>query len=139
MNKFYRTLALAALIAMPATGSFAQSAEPAAVSLERLMELVRSGTATERTAERKRVADFQREKSTQQKRLRDSRAEQARLQRRSKQLEDQFDANERQITALEDQLKKRQEMGAAECAAEVLAEPLVEVGVQFFTAQSQEP
>jgi biopolymer transport protein ExbB len=108
MNKLYRTLALAALIAMPATGSFAQSAEPAAVSLERLMELVRTGTATERTAERKRVADFQREKSTQQKRLRDARAEQARLQRRSKQLEDQFDGNERQITALEDQLKERQ-------------------------------
>jgi biopolymer transport protein ExbB len=108
MKNLYKVLALAALMAMPATGSFAQAEEPTAVSLDRLMELVRSGTATERTEERKRVTDFQKEKNLQTKRLGDARAEQDRLQSRSKRLEDQFDANERQITQLETQLKERQ-------------------------------
>ena len=108
MKNLYKVLALAALMAMPATGSFAQAEEPTAVSLDRLMELVRSGTATERTEERKRVTDFQKEKNLQTKRLGDARAEQGRLQSRSKRLEDQFDANERQISQLETQLKERQ-------------------------------
>jgi len=108
MKNLYKILALAALIAMPATGNFAQAEEPTAVSLERLMELVRSGTATERTEERKRISDFQKEKNLQTKRLRDARAEQGRLQARSKRLEEQFDSNERQITQLETQLKERQ-------------------------------
>ena len=101
MKNLCKTLALAALIAMPATASFAQEGEPTAVSLDRLMELVRQGTATERTEEKKRVSEFQREKNAQQKLLQDARAEQARLQRRSNQLEAQFDANERDITQLE--------------------------------------
>ncbi|TDI58877.1 MAG: energy transducer TonB [Alphaproteobacteria bacterium] len=108
MRNTFKILALAALIAVPANGALAQSGDTAAVSLERLMELVRQGTARERTEEKKRVTEFQKEKNTQQKRLADSRAERARLQRRSKQLEDQFDTNERDITQLETQLKERQ-------------------------------
>ena len=107
MNKI-KILALAALLAMPATGSFAQADEPQAVSLERLMELVRQGTARERAEERQRIQQFQADNNNQRRLLNEARAERSRLQRRSKQLEDQFDANERQITQLEGQLRERQ-------------------------------
>jgi biopolymer transport protein ExbB len=108
MKNAIKILALAALIAMPANGAFAQSGGDEAVSLERLMELVRQGTARERSEEQKRIAEFQREKGAQQKLLADARTKRSRLQSRSKQLEDQFDENERQITQLEAQLKERQ-------------------------------
>lgn len=37
------------------------------------------------------------------------------------------------------QLEERQKMGTAERAAELVAEPLVEIGIQFVATQRQQP
>ena len=78
-----------------------------AVSMEELLEQVKSGRVKDAAENKQRIADFQRDRARQQKALADEKAEQRRQEQRSKQLEDAFEVNDVQIIDLERALLER--------------------------------
>ncbi len=89
--------------------AFAQTA-PAAKSLDELLELVKQGAYKENQENKRREAEFAREKSKQQSMLAQARNTQQQEERRSDRLEAEFKVNEGKIAKLEEDLSH--ELGA---------------------------
>jgi len=103
INKFTKA-AFAACLAF-GIGNTAFAAQ--AVSMEELLQQVKSGRVKDAAENEKRIAEFQRDRARQQQLLADARAEQARQEQRSQELEDTFEANDVQIIDLERALQDR--------------------------------
>ena len=103
INKFMKA-ALAACLAF-GIGNTAFAAQ--AVSMEELLQQVKSGRVKDAAENEARIAEFQRDRARQQKLLADARAEQVRQEQRSQALEDTFEANDVQIIDLERALQER--------------------------------
>jgi biopolymer transport protein ExbB len=103
INRFTKA-ALAACLAF-GIGNTAFAAQ--AVSMEELLQQVKSGRVKDAAENEARIAEFQKDRARQQKMLADARAEQARQEQRSQQLEDTFEANDVQIIDLERALQDR--------------------------------
>jgi biopolymer transport protein ExbB len=78
-----------------------------AVSLDELLEAVKTGRVKDAEENRKRIAEFQQARGQQQQLLRNMEAEQARQEQLSVQLENTFEANDAQIIDLERALQER--------------------------------
>ena len=78
-----------------------------AVSLDELLEQVKSGRVKDAAENKKRIAEFQAARGRQQQLLRDMEAERVRQEQLSQQLEDTFEANDAQIIDLERALQER--------------------------------
>jgi biopolymer transport protein ExbB len=103
INKFTKA-ALAACLAL-GIGNTAFAAQ--AVSMEELLQQVKSGRVKDAAENEARIAEFQRDRARQQQLLADARAEQTRQEQRSQMLEDTFEANDVQIIDLERALQER--------------------------------
>ena len=90
-------------------GLIAQEEKPQsqALSLDELLELVKSGKFAESEEATKRENRFNREKNRQQTLLANAKAERAKLESIATSLEATFEANEAKLNLLEDQLKTR--------------------------------
>ena len=90
-------------------GLIAQEEKPQsqALSLDELLELVKSGKLAESEEATKRENRFNREKNRQQTLLANAKAERAKLEAIATSLEATFEANEAKLNLLEDQLKTR--------------------------------
>ncbi len=90
-------------------GLTAQEEKPQsqALSLDELLELVKSGKFAESEEATKRENRFNREKNRQQTLLANAKAERAKLESIATSLEATFEANEAKLNLLEDQLKTR--------------------------------
>ena len=90
-------------------GLIAQEEKPQsqALSLDELLELVKSGKFAESEEATKRENRFNREKNRQQTLLANAKAERAKLEAIATSLEATFEANESKLNLLEDQLKTR--------------------------------
>lgn len=78
-----------------------------AVSLDELLEQVKSGRVKDAAENKQRIADFQKDRSRQQQLLRNMEAEKVRQEQLSQQLEATFEANDAQIIDLERALQER--------------------------------
>ena len=103
-----KTLILGAL-SFSSFGLIAQEEKPQsqALSLDELLELVKSGKFAESEEATKRENRFNREKNRQQTLLANAKAERAKLESIATSLEATFEANEAKLNLLEDQLKTR--------------------------------
>ena len=90
-------------------GLIAQEEKPQsqALSLDELLDLVKSGKFAESEEATKRENRFNREKNRQQTLLANAKAERAKLEAIATSLEATFEANEAKLNLLEDQLKTR--------------------------------
>ena len=107
-NIILKTLLFAAL-SFSSFGLIAQEEKPQsqALSLDELLELVKSGKFAESEEATKRENRFNREKNRQQTLLANAKAERAKLEAIATSLEATFEANEAKLNLLEDQLKTR--------------------------------
>ena len=78
-----------------------------AVSLDELLEQVKTGRVKDAAENKQRIADFQKDRSRQQQLLRNMEAERVRQEQLSQQLEVTFEANDAQIIDLERALQER--------------------------------
>ena len=78
-----------------------------AVSMNELLQQVKDGRVKDAAENKKRIAEFQRDRARQQKLLADMRNEQTRQEQRSQQLEDTFEVNDAIIIDLERALQDR--------------------------------
>ena len=107
-NIILKTLLFGAL-SFSSFGLIAQEEKPQsqALSLDELLELVKSGKFAESEEATKRENRFSREKNRQQTLLANAKAERAKLESIATSLEATFEANEAKLNLLEDQLKTR--------------------------------
>ena len=107
-NIILKTLLFGAL-SFSSFGLIAQEEKPQsqALSLDELLELVKSGKFAESEEATKRENRFNREKNRQQTLLANAKAERAKLESIATSLEATFEANEAKLNLLEDQLKTR--------------------------------
>ena len=107
-NIILKILLLGAL-SFSSFGLIAQEEKPQsqALSLDELLELVKSGKFAESEEATKRENRFNREKNRQQTLLANAKAERAKLEAIATSLEATFEANEAKLNLLEDQLKTR--------------------------------
>jgi len=103
INKYTK----AALVACLAFGVSNSVFAAQAVSMEELLEQVKSGRVKDAAENQARIAEFQKDRARQQQLLADARAEQARQEQRSQMLEDTFEANDVEIIDLERALQER--------------------------------
>ena len=96
-------------LSLSSFGLIAQEEKPQsqALSLDELLELVKSGKFAESEEATKRENRFNREKNRQQTLLANAKAERAKLEAIATSLEATFEANEAKLNLLEDQLKTR--------------------------------
>jgi biopolymer transport protein ExbB len=97
----------AALIACLAFGLGNTVHAAQAVSLDELLQQVKSGRVKDAAENKARIDEFQRARGRQQQMLNDARAEQAREEQRSQVLEDTFEVNDGEIIDLERALQDR--------------------------------
>ena len=97
INRIFKTALIAGLVfSLSNTGYAAQ-----AVSLDELLQQVKSGRVKDADENKKRIAEFQQARGQQQQLLRNMQAEQTRQEQLSVQLEATFEANDAQIIDLE--------------------------------------
>ena len=108
---------------------------PDALSLDELLEAVRSGRLAEERANQERVSRFRREQSNRQQMLNDIIAEEQRQEAISKQREARFEENESAISELEDRLKER--MGSLKELFGVLQQVASDAQAQFHVSLTQ--
>jgi len=97
----------AALIAGLAFGLGNTAYAAQAVSLDELLAQVKTGRVKDAAENKKRIAEFQKDRSRQQQLLRNMEAERVRQEQLSQQLEVTFEANDAQIIDLERALQER--------------------------------
>ncbi len=105
------------------------------VTLDGLLEAVRSGKLAENRANEQRVADFRRERNRRDQMLKDILAEERRQEEISKRREKQFEDNEAQIGELEERLKER--MGSLKELFGVLQQVSSDAQAQFHVSLTQ--
>ena len=109
MKNFVLKALLFGFLSLSPIGLIAQEEKPQsqALSLDELLELVKSGKFAESEEATKRENRFNREKNRQQTLLANAKAERAKLEAIATSLEATFEANEAKLNLLEDQLKTR--------------------------------
>ena len=109
MKNFLLKTLLFGVLSFSSFGLIAQEEKPQsqALSLDELLELVKSGKFAESEEATKRENRFNREKNRQQTLLANAKAERAKLESIATSLEATFEANEAKLNLLEDQLKTR--------------------------------
>ena len=109
MKNFILKILLFGALSFSSFGLIAQEEKPQsqALSLDELLELVKSGKFAESEEATKRENRFNREKNRQQTLLANAKAERAKLEAIATSLEATFEANEAKLNLLEDQLKTR--------------------------------
>jgi biopolymer transport protein ExbB len=103
INKIFKAAVIAGLAF--GLGNTAYAAQ--AVSLDELLEQVKTGRVKDAAENKLRIAEFQKDRSRQQQLLRNMQAEKARQEQLSEQLETTFEANDAQIIDLERALLER--------------------------------
>jgi biopolymer transport protein ExbB len=103
ISKIFKTAVIAGLVF--GLGNTAYAAQ--AVSLDELLEQVKTGRVKDADENKKRIAEFQQNRGRQQQLLRDMAAEQARQEALSVQLEQTFELNDAVIIDLERALQER--------------------------------
>jgi biopolymer transport protein ExbB len=103
ISRIFKAAVIAGLVF--GLGNTAYAAQ--AVSLDELLQQVRSGRVKDADENKKRIAEFQRDRGRQQQLLRDMAAEQARQEALSVQLEETFELNDAEIIDLERALQER--------------------------------
>ncbi len=106
-----------------------------ALSLDELLEAVRSGRIAEEQANKQRMQRFRNEQANQQKMLKDVVAEENRQEAISKAREATFEDNESRIVELEDRLKER--MGSLKELFGVLQQVASDAQAQFHVSLTQ--
>ncbi|MFC1740527.1 MotA/TolQ/ExbB proton channel family protein [Pseudomonadota bacterium] len=102
-NKIFKAAVIAGLLfGLTSTAYAAQ-----AVSLDELLQQVKSGRVKDADENKKRIAEFQKARGQQQQLLRNMEAEKVRQEQLSQQLEATFEANDAQIIDLERALQER--------------------------------
>ena len=109
MKNIILKILLFGALSFSSLGLIAQEEKPQsqALSLDELLELVKSGKFAESEEATKRENRFNREKNRQQTLLANAKAERAKLEAIATSLEATFEANEAKLNLLEDQLKTR--------------------------------
>ena len=109
MKNIFLKILLFGALSFSSFGLIAQEEKPQsqALSLDELLELVKSGKFAESEEATKRENRFNREKNRQQTLLANAKAERAKLEAIATSLEATFEANEAKLNLLEDQLKTR--------------------------------
>ena len=109
MKNIILKILLFGALSFSSLGLMAQEEKPQsqALSLDELLELVKSGKFAESEEATKRENRFNREKNRQQTLLANAKAERAKLEAIATSLEATFEANEAKLNLLEDQLKTR--------------------------------
>ena len=109
MKNIILKILLFVALSFSSLGLIAQEEKPQsqALSLDELLELVKSGKFAESEEATKRENRFNREKNRQQTLLANAKAERAKLEAIATSLEATFEANEAKLNLLEDQLKTR--------------------------------
>ena len=109
MKNIILKILLFGALSLSSFGLIAQEEKPQsqALSLDELLELVKSGKFAESEEATKRENRFNREKNRQQTLLANAKAERAKLEAIATSLEATFEANEAKLNLLEDQLKTR--------------------------------
>jgi len=105
------------------------------VTLEGLLEAVRSGRLAEDKTNQQRLAEFRRERARRDQMLKDILAEERRQEEISAQREAQFELNEAQIGELEERLKER--MGSLQELFGVLQQVSSDAQAQFYNSLTQ--
>ncbi len=105
------------------------------VSLDGLLEAVRSGRLAESRSNEQRLQDFRRERNQRQQMLKDIIAEEQRQEAISKTREAMFEQNEAQIGELEERLKER--MGSLKELFGVLQQVSSDAQAQFHVSLTQ--
>ncbi|MEE4659162.1 MAG: MotA/TolQ/ExbB proton channel family protein [Halieaceae bacterium] len=105
------------------------------VTLEGLLEAVRSGRLAEGKTNQQRLAEFRRERAKRDQMLKDILAEERRQEEISAQREAQFELNEAQIGELEERLKER--MGSLQELFGVLQQVSSDAQAQFYNSLTQ--
>jgi len=103
INRIFKVAAIAGLIIGLGNTAYAVQA----VSLDELLQQVKSGRVKDAAENQKRIEEFQKDRSRQQQLLNNMKAEQTRQEGLSQQLEDAFEANDAQIIDLERALQER--------------------------------
>jgi biopolymer transport protein ExbB len=103
INRVFKTALIAGLVFGLSNTAYAAQA----VSLDELLQQVKSGRVKDAEENRKRIAEFQQARGQQQQLLRNMEAEQVRQEQLSQQLEATFEANDAQIIDLERALQER--------------------------------
>jgi biopolymer transport protein ExbB len=103
INRIFKVALIAGLAF--GLGNTAYAAQ--AVSLDELLQQVKSGRVKDAEENKKRIAEFQQARGQQQQLLRNMEAEQVRQEQLSVQLENTFEANDAQIIDLERALQER--------------------------------
>ena len=103
MNRIFKAAVIAGLVF--GLGNTAYAAQ--AVSLDELLEQVKSGRVKDAAENKKRIAEFQKARGQQQQLLRNMEAEKVRQEQLSQQLEATFETNDAQIIDLERALQER--------------------------------
>ena len=105
------------------------------MTLDGLLEAVRSGRLADNETNARRMRDFRREKANQQKLLKEILAEERRQEAISVERETMFEANEARISDLEDRLKER--MGSLKELFGVLQQVASDAQAQFHVSLTQ--
>lgn len=149
-SDYLKTLLLALALAGAMPTALAQEADTGAaqaaapeepretedpVTLEGLLDAVRSGRLAENKANEKRLAEFRRERGRRQQMLNDIIAEEKRQEAISKEREARFEENEARIGELEERLKER--MGSLKELFGVLQQVSSDAQAQFHVSLTQ--
>ena len=105
------------------------------VTLDGLLEAVRSGRLAEDKTNQSRLSEFRQERARRDQMLQDILAEERRQEAISKQREAQFELNEAEISELEERLKER--MGALKELFGVLQQVSSDAQAQFYNSLTQ--
>ncbi|MEM0954517.1 MAG: MotA/TolQ/ExbB proton channel family protein [Pseudomonadota bacterium] len=105
------------------------------VTLDGLLEAVRSGRLAEDKTNQVRLAEFRQERARRDKMLQDILAEEQRQEAISKRREAQFELNEAEISELEDRLRER--MGSLKELFGVLQQVSSDAQAQFYNSLTQ--
>lgn len=117
------------------TASVSAEDNPPALTLDGLLEAVRTGAITDTKDNKKRLAQFRAEQANQEKLLQEIIAEEKRLEEVSAQQEKQFEESERLISELEERLKDK--MGSLKELFGVLQQVASDAQAQFHSSLTQ--
>lgn len=115
--------------------AFAQSETQKALSMDELLQQVKSGRLKDAQENKQRIAEFRREKAEQEQRFAQLREEESQQQSLSEQQEQQFEQNDQEITRLHVRLNER--LGALKELFGVLQQVSSDAHAQFYNSLTE--
>lgn len=106
-----------------------------AISMDQLLQQVKTGKVNDAQENKKRIAEFKKEKSLQQKRLNELKDEAQKQQELSEQQEQKFEDNDQEISLLQERLTER--LGALKELFGVLQQVSSDAHAQFYSSLTQ--